>query len=56
MIMRIKLEQNLAYDMNEWIKTVVGVSLLCSEAIVSARAQDLLRLPESMTILKNRTG
>ena len=29
--------------------------MICSQAIVSARAQDLLRLPESMTIIKNRT-
>ena len=29
--------------------------MICSQAIVSARAQDLLRLSESMTIIKNRT-
>ena len=29
--------------------------MICSQASVSARAQDLLRLPESMTIIKNRT-
>ncbi|HYA82324.1 MAG TPA: hypothetical protein VEH06_02585, partial [Candidatus Bathyarchaeia archaeon] len=29
--------------------------MICSQAIISARAQDLLRLPESMTIIKNRT-
>jgi hypothetical protein len=28
--------------------------MICSQAIISARAQDLLRLPESMTIIKNR--
>jgi hypothetical protein len=29
--------------------------MICSQANVSALAQDLLRLPESMTIIKNRT-
>jgi Rad3-related DNA helicase len=29
--------------------------MICSQASVSAHAQDLLRLPESMTIIKNRT-
>ncbi|MGA9150224.1 MAG: hypothetical protein WBZ36_06585, partial [Candidatus Nitrosopolaris sp.] len=29
--------------------------MICSQAIVSAGAQDPIRLPESMTIIKNRT-
>ena len=38
------------YTRHKWVGRMI-----CSQAIVSARAQDLLRLPESMTIIKNRT-
>jgi hypothetical protein len=38
------------YTRHKWVGRMI-----CSEAIVSARAQDFLRLPESMTIIKNRT-
>ena len=38
------------YIRHKWVGRMI-----CSQAIVSARAQDLLRLPESMTIIKNRT-
>ena len=37
------------YTRHKWVGRMI-----CSQAIVSARAQDLLRLPESMTIIKNR--
>src|SRR5947209_14030246 len=38
------------YTRHKWVGRMI-----CSHAIESARAQDLLRLPESMTIIKNRT-
>src|SRR5262249_52136936 len=38
------------YTRHKWVGRII-----CSQAIISARAQDLLRLPESMTIIKNRT-
>ena len=38
------------YTRHKWVGRMI-----CSQAIVSARAQDLLMLPESMTIIKNRT-
>jgi len=38
------------YTRHKWVGRMI-----CSQAIVSARVQDLLRLPESMTITKNRT-
>jgi hypothetical protein len=37
------------YTRHKWVGRMI-----CSQAIISARAQDLLRLPESMTIIKNR--
>ena len=38
------------YTRHKWVGRMI-----CSQAIVSACAQDPLRLPESMTIIKNRT-
>jgi DNA modification methylase len=38
------------YIKHKWVGRMI-----CSQANVSARAQDPLRLPESMTIIKNRT-
>jgi hypothetical protein len=38
------------YTRHKWVGRMI-----CSQAIVSAHAQDLLRLPESMTIIKNTT-
>jgi hypothetical protein len=38
------------YTRHKWVGRMI-----CSQASVSAHAQDLLRLPESMTIIKNRT-
>ena len=38
------------YTRHKWVGRMI-----CSQANVSAHAQDLLRLPESMTIIKNRT-
>jgi hypothetical protein len=38
------------YTRHKWVGRMI-----CSQANVSALAQDLLRLPESMTIIKNRT-
>ena len=39
-----------SYTRHKWVGRMI-----CSQANVSAHAQDLLRLPESMTIIKNRT-
>jgi tetratricopeptide (TPR) repeat protein len=39
------------YTRHKWVGRMI-----CSQANVSACAQDPLRLPESMTIIKNRTG
>jgi hypothetical protein len=38
------------YTRHKWVGRMI-----CSQAIESARAQDSLRLPESMTIIKNGT-
>src|SRR6516164_6159635 len=38
------------YTRHKWVGRMI-----CSHAIESACAQDSLRLPESMTIIKNRT-
>jgi hypothetical protein len=38
------------YTRHKWVGRMI-----CSQAIVSACAQDPIRLPESMTIIKNRT-
>src|SRR5215467_12224975 len=38
------------YTRHKWVGRMI-----CSQANVSAHAQDPLRLPESMTIIKNRT-
>ena len=38
------------YTRHKWVGRMIR-----SQAIVSAHAQDLLMLPESMTIIKNRT-
>ena len=38
------------YTRHKWVGRMI-----CSQASVSACAQDPLRLPESMTIIKNRT-
>jgi hypothetical protein len=39
------------YTRHKWVGRMI-----CSQANVSVHAQDLLRLPESMTIIKNRTN
>src|SRR5262249_12515551 len=38
------------YTRHKWVGRII-----CSQAVESAPAQDPLRLPESMTIIKNRT-